>query len=193
MFGNITAGCFKAYFAADQNCIPIEKRSELQLSGCTIIDTPHLGRKEVADKMIIVDALLFAFAHKDTGAAMCFITGDTDFTLATLRTFPKIRTVLVSHGRMAPLLGQAAHVVLRWPAAPRPAVAPGTAAPQLPLRPPHPIYDGDDETPVTEDFHLDILTPQETMSDDLSLRRQIVAEALDGYSAAAQIMGGDRA
>ena len=90
---------------------------------------------------------------------------------------------------MAPLLGQAAHVVLRWPAAPRPAVAPGTAAPQLPLRPPHPIYDGDDETPVTEDFHLDILTPQETMSDDLSLRRQIVAEALDGYSAAAPIMG----
>lgn len=54
------------------------KRSDLQLSGCHLVDAPHHGRKEVADKMIIVDSMQFAFSNPD-GATLCFITGDIDY------------------------------------------------------------------------------------------------------------------
>ncbi len=62
---NVAGGTLKA-----------EKRSEMQQSGCWIIDTPHWdNRKEVADKMIIVDVLLYAMQHRE-GASICIITGD---------------------------------------------------------------------------------------------------------------------
>ena len=65
---------FRGYASIGLNHIPEEKRSDLQLSGCHLVDCPHHGRKEVADKMIIVDAMHFALQHP-TGATLCFITG----------------------------------------------------------------------------------------------------------------------
>lgn len=38
----------------------------------------HNGRKEVADKMIIVDAMNFAMQNP-AGATLCFVTGDVDY------------------------------------------------------------------------------------------------------------------
>lgn len=61
VFGRLNM--INVYLDVNGNCIPFDKRSQLQLSGCTIIDTPHIGsgtnRKEVADKMILVDAMLY--------------------------------------------------------------------------------------------------------------------------------------
>jgi hypothetical protein len=46
---------FCGYASIGEGHIPKQKRSDLELSGCTLVDCPHLGRKEVADKTIIVD------------------------------------------------------------------------------------------------------------------------------------------
>ena len=59
---------FRAYASIGLNLIPQKKRSDLQLSGCHLVDCPHNGRKEVADKMIIVDAMQFAYEHLEKGA-----------------------------------------------------------------------------------------------------------------------------
>ena len=69
---------FRGYASIGLNLIPQEKCSDLQLSGCHLVDCPHSGRKEVADKMIIVDAMDFAYQHPQ-GATLCFITGDVDY------------------------------------------------------------------------------------------------------------------
>jgi hypothetical protein len=69
--------------------------------GWHIIDTPHRGvgenRKEVAEKMIIVDAMFYAMQRSQTGAMLCFITGDADFAylLSRLKTLQKLRTIVV--------------------------------------------------------------------------------------------------
>jgi NYN domain len=62
-----------------------------------------VGRK-VADKMIMVDAMQFAFQHPE-GAALCFITGDADYAylLATLQR-PQWRTIVISRGTMQSML-----------------------------------------------------------------------------------------
>lgn len=69
---------FRGYASIGLGLIPQHKRSDLQLSGCHLVDCPHNGRKEVADKMIIVDAMQFAFSNPG-GATLCFITGDVDY------------------------------------------------------------------------------------------------------------------
>ncbi|TFK53040.1 hypothetical protein OE88DRAFT_1599917, partial [Heliocybe sulcata] len=61
-------------------------RSALQMSGVTLVDCPHNGRKDVADKMMIVDMLAFAF-ESPAPATIVLISGDCDFSYAvsTLR------------------------------------------------------------------------------------------------------------
>ena len=71
---------FRGYASIGLGQIPQHKRSDLQLSGCHLVDCPHSGRKEVADKMIIVDAMQFAFNHPQA-ATLCFVTGDVDCAL----------------------------------------------------------------------------------------------------------------
>jgi len=95
-FGQV--GPVRVYLDIQGGGIREDKRSELQLAGCHIIDTPHYNRKEVADKMIIVDSLLYVMANKDEGASLCFITQDTDFAylLSQLKPLSKFRTILVS-------------------------------------------------------------------------------------------------
>ena len=113
-FGHLTL--FNAYFEVNGLHMPPEKRSSLQLSGCHIIDTPHINRKEVADKMIIVDALLFALQYKEHGGTLCFITGDTDYAylLSKLSEFPQFRTVLVSQHGTKDVLHMSAHSFFSW-------------------------------------------------------------------------------
>lgn len=95
---------FRGYASTGLGLIPQQKRSDLQLSGCHLVDCPHNGRKEVADKMIIVDAMQFAFSHPE-GATLCFITGDVDYAylLAVLQR-PQWRTVVVSKGTLQSML-----------------------------------------------------------------------------------------
>ena len=105
---------FRGYASIGLNHIPEEKRSDLQLSGCHLVDCPHHGRKEVADKMIIVDAMHFAFQHP-TGATLCFITGDVDYAylLATLQR-PQWRTIVISRGTMQSMLHVNCDMKMRW-------------------------------------------------------------------------------
>jgi len=51
------------------------KRLELQQAGCHLIDCPQVPKhKEVVDKMIIVDAMQFAYSHFETNATICLIS-----------------------------------------------------------------------------------------------------------------------
>ncbi|TFK26435.1 DUF537-domain-containing protein [Coprinopsis marcescibilis] len=74
---------FKAYLAISEQFQPrsLSVWSELQSSGVSLTDTPHNGRKEVADKMIIVDMLLYAMDNTPP-ATFVLITGDRDFAYA---------------------------------------------------------------------------------------------------------------
>lgn len=105
---------FRCYASIGLNLIPQHKRSDLQLSGCHLVDCPHQGRKEVADKMIIVDAMQFAFQNPD-GATLCFISGDTDYAylLAVLQR-PQWRTIVISRGTMQSMLHVNCDIKMRW-------------------------------------------------------------------------------
>eukprot|EP00539_Tryblionella_compressa_P001630 CAMPEP_0178746152 /NCGR_PEP_ID=MMETSP0744-20121128/7662_1 /TAXON_ID=913974 /ORGANISM="Nitzschia punctata, Strain CCMP561" /LENGTH=807 /DNA_ID=CAMNT_0020399355 /DNA_START=377 /DNA_END=2800 /DNA_ORIENTATION=- len=111
-YGNLVQ--FRAYASIGLNLIPQQKRSDLQLSGCHLVDCPHNGRKEVADKMIIVDAMQFAFLNPN-GATLCFVTGDVDYAylLAVLQR-PKWRTIVISKGTMSSMLHVNCDMRMRW-------------------------------------------------------------------------------
>jgi hypothetical protein len=105
---------FRGYASIGLGLIPQSKRSDLQLSGCHLVDCPHNGRKEVADKMIIVDAMQFAFLHPEA-ATLCFITGDVDYAylLAVLQR-PQWRTIVISKGTMQSMLHVNCDMKMRW-------------------------------------------------------------------------------
>ncbi|KAL3910949.1 MAG: hypothetical protein SGILL_007482 [Bacillariaceae sp.] len=105
---------FRGYASIGLNHIPQKKRSDLQLSGCHLVDCPHNGRKEVADKMIIVDAMKFAYENPN-GATLCFITGDVDYSymLATLQR-PSWRTIVISRGTIKSMLHVNCDMRMRW-------------------------------------------------------------------------------
>ena len=105
---------FRGYASIGLGLIPQQKRSDLQLSGCHLVDCPHNGRKEVADKMIIVDAMQFAFLHPE-GATLCFITGDVDYAylLAVLQR-PQWQTIVISKGTMLSMLHVNCDMKMRW-------------------------------------------------------------------------------
>ena len=111
-YGNLVQ--FRAYASIGLNLIPQQKRSDLQLSGCHLVDCPHNGRKEVADKMIIVDAMQFAYTHP-TGATLCFITQDVDYAylLAVLQR-PNWRTIVISKGTISSMLHVNCDMRMRW-------------------------------------------------------------------------------
>lgn len=105
---------FRAYANIGLGLIPQQKRSDLQLSNCHLVDCPHQGRKEVADKMIIVDAMQFAFTHPE-GATLCFVTGDVDYAhlLAVLQR-PQWKTIVISKGTMQSMLDVNCDMKMRW-------------------------------------------------------------------------------
>lgn len=111
-YGNLVQ--FRAYASIGLNLIPQQKRSDLQLSGCHLVDCPHNGRKEVADKMIIVDAMQFAYTNPN-GATLCFITQDVDYAylLAVLQR-PHWRTIVISKGTISSMLHVNCDMRMRW-------------------------------------------------------------------------------
>eukprot|EP00956_Cyclotella_meneghiniana_P044644 scaffold328189_cov76-Cyclotella_meneghiniana.AAC.1 len=101
---------FRVYTSVSLGHTPEQKRSELHLLGCNLVE----GRKEVADKMIIVDAMEFAYTHID-GATLCFITGDVDYAyLLSKLDKPQWTTILISKGDGEPMLRTNCNVNLRW-------------------------------------------------------------------------------
>jgi len=74
---------FKAYMELPEQ--PSQKnialRSELQSCGVTMIDCPHNGRKDAADKMMIVDMMAYAI-DTPAPATIILISGDRDFVYA---------------------------------------------------------------------------------------------------------------
>lgn len=53
-----TLQVFRAYLQIESSLKMQNLRSELQYSGVSLVDCPHNGRKDVADKMMIGDRLL---------------------------------------------------------------------------------------------------------------------------------------
>jgi NYN domain len=122
---------FRGYASIGLNNIPEEKRSDLQLSGCHLVDCPHNGRKEVTDKMIIVDAMNFV-NDRPNWAVLCFITGDSDYAylLSTLQKRRNCRTLVISNGSVDSMLHMNCTVNLRWESdILRPSVAPAKPMP----------------------------------------------------------------
>ena len=163
---------FRGYASIGLNHIPQEKRSDLQLSGCHLVDCPHHGRKEVADKMIIVDAMQFAFQHPN-GATLCFITGDVDYAylLATLQR-PQWRTIVISRGTMQSMLHVNCDMKMRW---------------ETDIL--HPIYEmgggrlqdnpGEGDVAGSNEISTNSFTPltaDEEWSDDIELLRSIIKQ-----------------
>ena len=106
---------FRGYASIGLNQIPEQKRSELHLSGCHLVDCPHVGRKEVADKMIIVDAMEFAFMNITDGATLVFITNDVDYAylLAKLKK-PQWKTIVISKVNHESMLHVSCGMHLQW-------------------------------------------------------------------------------
>ncbi|KZT65465.1 DUF537-domain-containing protein [Daedalea quercina L-15889] len=109
---------FKAYMELPEQSSPksYALRSELQLCGVSLIDCPHNGSKDVADKMMIVDMMAYAI-DTQAPATIILISGDRDFVYAVsvlcLRQYRLI--VLAPHAAHASLKAQAS-VVFHWPA-----------------------------------------------------------------------------
>ncbi|KAF8894334.1 NYN domain-containing protein [Gymnopilus junonius] len=113
-YGSIKS--FKAYLEiSDQVQKSLTLRSELQSSGVTLIDCPHNGRKDVADKMIMVDMLAHAMDTPAHLTTMILITGDRDFaypmSILKLRNY---RVVLVTLSNAHISLTAQASVCLEW-------------------------------------------------------------------------------
>ncbi|PPQ89119.1 hypothetical protein CVT25_006491 [Psilocybe cyanescens] len=89
-------------------------RSELQSSGVSLVDCPHNGRKDVADKMIIVDMLAHALDNP-APSTIILITGDRDFAYAmSILRLRRYRLVLVTLPNAHVSLTAQATVCLRW-------------------------------------------------------------------------------
>ncbi|KAH6910744.1 NYN domain-containing protein [Coprinopsis sp. MPI-PUGE-AT-0042] len=71
---------FKAYLQIN-HALSKKARQEYQSMGVTLVDCPHAGKKEVADKIMIVDMMLFA-SDNPPPSTIVVATGDNDFSYA---------------------------------------------------------------------------------------------------------------
>ncbi|BGP26820.1 hypothetical protein Rt10032_c21g6451 [Rhodotorula toruloides] len=80
-----------------------ELRQVLQSTGWHVIDAPHAGKKDVVDKMIMVDMCSFGFTQKSP--VILLITADRDYAYAcsTLRNH-RCRIILITTVSAAPVL-----------------------------------------------------------------------------------------
>ncbi|KZT28232.1 hypothetical protein NEOLEDRAFT_1058918, partial [Neolentinus lepideus HHB14362 ss-1] len=113
-YGSVTL--FRAYMDPTEMASPksIALRSNFQTSGVTLVDCPHNGGKDVADKMIIVDMLIFAL-DQPAPATVILISGDRDFAYAasTLR-LRGYDVVLIAPKSTSTSIKSAASHVLDW-------------------------------------------------------------------------------
>ncbi|KZT11505.1 uncharacterized protein LAESUDRAFT_720753 [Laetiporus sulphureus 93-53] len=109
---------FKAYLELPEQSSPksIALRSELQLCGVSLIDCPHNGRKDVADKMMIVDMMAYAI-DTPAPATIILISGDRDFVYAvSVLSLRQYRLVIFAPTAAHSSLKLQASVVHAWPA-----------------------------------------------------------------------------
>ncbi|GBE82453.1 hypothetical protein SCP_0408370 [Sparassis crispa] len=113
-FGSVKQ--FKAYLELSEQSSPksMNLRSELQSCGVSLTDCPHNGRKEVADKMMMVDMLTYAI-DTPAPATLLLITGDRDFVYAvSVLRLRRYRVVLVAPNATHASLKSQASEVLDW-------------------------------------------------------------------------------
>ncbi|KAJ8583056.1 hypothetical protein M405DRAFT_703994, partial [Rhizopogon salebrosus TDB-379] len=117
IFGCVTT--FKAYLdmSAQPSKNSVSLRSELQSSGVSMIDCPHSGKKDVVDKMILVDMLAFAIDH-ESPATIILVAGDRDYAYAMstlrLRQYSVVLIVPPSPTAIPSSLESQASVVIDW-------------------------------------------------------------------------------
>ncbi|PCH38370.1 DUF537-domain-containing protein [Wolfiporia cocos MD-104 SS10] len=105
---------FKAYLELSEQPKPINLRSELQSCGVSLTDCPHNGRKDVADKMMIVDMLTYAI-DTPAPATIVVISGDRDFVYAvSVLRLRRYRVVLVIPTSAHASLRSQASNILDW-------------------------------------------------------------------------------
>ncbi|TBU32228.1 NYN domain-containing protein [Dichomitus squalens] len=108
---------FKAYveYPEHQTVKSMALRSELQSCGVSLIDCPHNGRKDVADKMIMVDMMAYAIDNP-APATIILISGDRDFVYAvSILALRQYRVVLLAPRVAYSNLRAQANVVYNWP------------------------------------------------------------------------------
>lgn len=112
-FGSMIA--LKAYLQITDSTSKKSLRSELQSSGVSLIDCPHNGRKDAADKMILVDMLAFAL-DTPPPATIVLISGDRDFVyaLSTLRNRKYNIVLIVPNKGASVILKSQANMILEW-------------------------------------------------------------------------------
>ncbi|KDQ08357.1 hypothetical protein BOTBODRAFT_166064 [Botryobasidium botryosum FD-172 SS1] len=114
-FGSVTL--FKAYLELSENTSPktLTLRSELQSSGVSLTDCPHNGRKDVADKMLMIDMMAWCLDNA-TPATVVLISGDRDFVYAiSVIRQRRYNVVLVVPPQGAHItLKSQANLVLEW-------------------------------------------------------------------------------
>ncbi|KAF5387050.1 hypothetical protein D9615_001822 [Tricholomella constricta] len=114
-FGTIKL--FKAYLQLSDPATfskSLALRSELQSSGVSLTDCPHNGRKDVADKMMLVDMLAYAI-DKAAPSTIIVISGDRDFAYAvSILRLRRYRVVIISLQGVHTSLKVQASVFLDW-------------------------------------------------------------------------------
>ncbi|KAG6884502.1 hypothetical protein C0993_010525 [Termitomyces sp. T159_Od127] len=89
-------------------------RSELQASGVSLTDCPHNGRKDVSDKMILVDMLAYAIDNPPP-STIILISGDRDFAYAvSILRLRRYRVVIISLPGIHTSLKTQASIFLDW-------------------------------------------------------------------------------
>ncbi|KNZ75414.1 hypothetical protein J132_02746 [Termitomyces sp. J132] len=114
-FGTIKL--FKAYLELSDPATfakSLVLRSELQCSGVSLTDCPHNGRKDVADKMILVDMLAYAIDNPPP-STIILISGDRDFAYAvSVLRLRRYRVVIISLPGIHTSLKTQASFFLDW-------------------------------------------------------------------------------
>ena len=108
----------RVYYDSRQPAERAVPRSELDLSGFTLVDCPSRGRKESVDKKLIVDALCFAWERASMGAKACVVLitsdGDYSYALARLRDIGVFTIIFYRPDVVAKVLIDNVNVVFSW-------------------------------------------------------------------------------
>ncbi|KAL7572294.1 hypothetical protein ACA910_017892 [Epithemia clementina (nom. ined.)] len=108
----------RLYFDSRQPTEYMAPRSDLDLSGFTLVDCPSRNRKETLDKKLIVDVLCFAWERASNGAKACVVLitsdGDYSYALARLRDIGVFTVIIYRPDIVAKVLIDNANVVMSW-------------------------------------------------------------------------------
>ncbi|KAI0670615.1 NYN domain-containing protein [Trametes maxima] len=128
---------FKAYlqYPEQTSLKSMGLRSELQSCGVSLIDCPHNGRKDAADKMMMVDMMAHAIDNP-APATIILISGDRDFVYAvSILCLRQYKVILLAPKSASGGLKAQADLVYNWPDDFLPAL-PAVARPMAPILPP---------------------------------------------------------